>query len=121
MYHLLCVLKGFFLGWIEVFKCLLNGNFYLQNEWVKAKRELEAKREIIELLKLECEETRQSVTRQVEEREQELADALAAAAESRSAAAEVFVGVSVILLICYFQFVSQMYLVLDELTQKKIK
>ena len=53
----------------------------------------------MQLLKQECEETRQSAKRQVEEKELQSTNALIAAiaAESRAVAAEVFVGVSVIL------------------------
>lgn len=62
---------------------------------------MEEKGELVELLKLECEEARQSVQKYVEEKGLELANALNA-----SAIAEVFVGASVFFFISKFLLVS---------------
>ncbi|KAF7835777.1 trichohyalin-like isoform X1 [Senna tora] len=63
-----------------------------ENERGQMKRELQEKLELVQLLKLECRETRQNAMRKMEEKELELAnalnDAVAAAAECRAAAAE---------------------------------
>ncbi|XP_028773315.1 myosin-7B isoform X2 [Neltuma alba] len=61
-----------------------------KNEWFKTKKELQEKLELVQLLKLECQDTRENAMRQVEEKELELADALDAAtvASSGSAAAK---------------------------------
>ncbi|KAK4253582.1 hypothetical protein QN277_010236 [Acacia crassicarpa] len=55
-----------------------------QSGWVKALRELEEERELVRLLKMECEEIRQSSMRQVEKKEQELAIALNATAAAKA-------------------------------------
>ncbi|KAF7835778.1 trichohyalin-like isoform X1 [Senna tora] len=55
-----------------------------ENEWMKAKRELHEQQEVVQLLKLECEEARQSAMRQVEEKDLMLANALNAAAIAES-------------------------------------
>ncbi|KAF7835792.1 E3 ubiquitin-protein ligase LRSAM1-like isoform X1 [Senna tora] len=47
-----------------------------ENKWIMTKRELQEEKELVKLLKMECQETRQSVMRQVEEKELELANAL---------------------------------------------
>ncbi|KAI9104175.1 hypothetical protein K1719_023011 [Acacia pycnantha] len=59
-------------------------------EWIKVKKELQEKLGHVQSLKQECQETRQTAMRQVEEKELEFADAInaAAAAASSSAAAE---------------------------------
>ncbi|KAK4253579.1 hypothetical protein QN277_010233 [Acacia crassicarpa] len=74
---------------------LLNSSEIAEIEWIKVKKELQEKLEHVQLLKQECQETRQSAMRQVEEKELEFADALnalnvAAAAAPSSAAAEGF-------------------------------
>ncbi|XP_028773356.1 nuclear-pore anchor-like [Neltuma alba] len=61
-----------------------------QDEWMKAKKDLQEKLDLVQLLKLQCQEIRESAKRQVEEKELQLADALnaATAASSSSAAAQ---------------------------------
>ncbi|XP_054811195.1 uncharacterized protein LOC129312564 [Prosopis cineraria] len=49
-----------------------------ENEWIKAKKELQEQRQLLQLPKPECDETRKSTMRQVEEKERELANALLA-------------------------------------------
>ncbi|XP_054811672.1 uncharacterized protein LOC129312912 [Prosopis cineraria] len=53
---------------------------HAENGWMKAMKELAEERELVKLLKMECEEIRQSSMRQVEMKELELVNALTAAA-----------------------------------------
>ncbi|XP_028773380.1 nuclear-pore anchor-like [Neltuma alba] len=56
-----------------------------EDGWMKTLRELEEERELVRMIKTECEEIRQSFMRQMENKEQELANALntAAVAEAK--------------------------------------
>ncbi|XP_028773362.1 uncharacterized protein LOC114730445 [Neltuma alba] len=62
----------------------------LKDKWIKTNRELKEEQQLVQLLKQECEQIRQSAMRQIEEKELQLADAsmAAAVAESRAIAAE---------------------------------
>ncbi|KAI9071056.1 hypothetical protein K1719_046981 [Acacia pycnantha] len=55
-----------------------------QNEWIKATKDLQEKLELIQMLKLECQETSERAMRQVEEKELELADTLNAVTSASS-------------------------------------
>ncbi|KAK4253574.1 hypothetical protein QN277_010228 [Acacia crassicarpa] len=55
-----------------------------KNEWIKAKKDLEDKLELIQILKLECQEASERAKRQVEEKELELADTLNAVTSASS-------------------------------------
>ncbi|KAI9104227.1 hypothetical protein K1719_023063 [Acacia pycnantha] len=55
-----------------------------KNEWIKAKKYLLEKLELIQILKLECQETSERAKRQVEEKELELADTLNAVTSASS-------------------------------------
>ncbi|KAI9071059.1 hypothetical protein K1719_046984, partial [Acacia pycnantha] len=55
--------------------CVRSDADIAENEWTKVKREVKEKEELIKLLKLEIQETRQDTMRQVEEISQELEEA----------------------------------------------
>ncbi|KAI9104174.1 hypothetical protein K1719_023010 [Acacia pycnantha] len=79
---------GFASGWMDESKEGVGGGerpheiAQSRNGWMKAMRELEEERELVKLMKMECDEIRQSFMSQVEKKEHELLSALNGAAAS---------------------------------------